>query len=307
MPAVGVANVNLRVTGPNGFALERNYNLATNPATQTITRRTVRTSPRARASRCRTICSPISCPAPAAVGFGRACRAHSMPPPAGAAGTLSVRLQRADRQPCLAAALCQRARGRDALALDSASRRPSATRSSASWRVRIPMAPSVCGRPAASTSGSIPMSRTSSPARANAAMPSRTWLQARHRAVAQLRRQCRGPVQGRRPRRSPMRSMCWRAMAPRPSATCAISPIPSSTISDRRLPGRRWPPHSQCSATRSAPNASMRRRCVRSRRGRRWNIGREDYGSALRDAAALVTLASEGGAQAATITARSSG
>jgi uncharacterized protein YfaS (alpha-2-macroglobulin family) len=38
----GVTAVNVRVTGPGGFSTERSYPLATNPATQTLTRRTVR-------------------------------------------------------------------------------------------------------------------------------------------------------------------------------------------------------------------------------------------------------------------------
>jgi uncharacterized protein YfaS (alpha-2-macroglobulin family) len=38
----GASTINVRVTGPGGFALDRSYSLATNPATQTITRRTVR-------------------------------------------------------------------------------------------------------------------------------------------------------------------------------------------------------------------------------------------------------------------------
>ncbi len=39
---VGTSAINVRVTGPGGFALDRSYALATNPATQTLTRRTVR-------------------------------------------------------------------------------------------------------------------------------------------------------------------------------------------------------------------------------------------------------------------------
>jgi uncharacterized protein YfaS (alpha-2-macroglobulin family) len=40
--AAGAATINVRVTGPDGFALERNYPLAAKPATQILTRRTVR-------------------------------------------------------------------------------------------------------------------------------------------------------------------------------------------------------------------------------------------------------------------------
>ncbi len=42
-PAVGVGNVTVRVSGPGGFALERSYALAVKPATQILARRTVQT------------------------------------------------------------------------------------------------------------------------------------------------------------------------------------------------------------------------------------------------------------------------
>ena len=42
-PAVGVGNVTVRVTGPAGFGLERSYALAVRPATQILARRTVQT------------------------------------------------------------------------------------------------------------------------------------------------------------------------------------------------------------------------------------------------------------------------
>src|SRR4029077_15592570 len=38
----GIANVNVQVTGPGGFALERSYAMAVKPATQILTRRTVK-------------------------------------------------------------------------------------------------------------------------------------------------------------------------------------------------------------------------------------------------------------------------
>ena len=40
--AAGPSTVNVRITGPGGFALERNYAMAVKPATQVLTRRTVR-------------------------------------------------------------------------------------------------------------------------------------------------------------------------------------------------------------------------------------------------------------------------
>jgi uncharacterized protein YfaS (alpha-2-macroglobulin family) len=41
--AAGIANIKVQVTGPGNFALDRNYVLAAKPATQILTRRTVRT------------------------------------------------------------------------------------------------------------------------------------------------------------------------------------------------------------------------------------------------------------------------
>jgi uncharacterized protein YfaS (alpha-2-macroglobulin family) len=41
-PSAGMANVSVRVSGPGGFALERSYALAVRPATQILARRTVR-------------------------------------------------------------------------------------------------------------------------------------------------------------------------------------------------------------------------------------------------------------------------
>ena len=101
---------------------------------------------------------------------------------------------------------------------------------------------------------------------------------------------------------SPTRSTCWRGTARRRSAICAISPTPSSTISARPLPRRRSPRRWACSATASAPSGSTRRRStISSRRAQTELFSREDYGSQLRDAAALVTLASEAGGSRPTI------
>ena len=92
---------------------------------------------------------------------------------------------------------------------------------------------------------------------------------------------------------SPMRSTCWRATARRRSAICAISPTPSSTRWRRRSPRRNSPRRWPWSATGRAPSASMPRRSAAIAPSPQPDlIGREDYGSTLRDAAALVTLAS---------------
>ena len=76
-PAVGIGNVTVRVSGPAGFALERSYALAVRPATQILARRTVQTVARGEASRCRTTCSPISCREPAACRSRSGCRPRS--------------------------------------------------------------------------------------------------------------------------------------------------------------------------------------------------------------------------------------
>ena len=91
--------------------------------------------------------------------------------------------------------------------------------------------------------------------------------------------------------------MCWRATASAPSATCAISPIPSSTTLATPIAegaDRRGARHARRPGARRARLCGGARR--RSRRSRSSNYGRTDYGSALRDAAAFVTLASEGSA-----------
>ena len=73
-----------------------------------------------------------------------------------------------------------------------------------------------------------------------------------------------------------------------------------SATSPRRSPRRRSPPRSPCSATRHAPTAPISPRSTRCRQPT-LDFGRTDFGSALRDAAALVTLASEGRAPQRTI------
>ena len=166
----------------------------------------------------------------------------------------------------------------------------------AAWRGRIPTARSACGRSAATMPGSTPTSPISSPARASAdfEVPADGVHAWRSTACA-----ITWPARRSRARTaaaiSPMRSTCWRATARRRSATCATSPTPSSTTSRRRSPRRRSPRRSPCSATRRAPTASISPRSTPFRRSNRSSmLGRADFGSALRDSAALVTLASEG-------------
>ena len=122
-------------------------------------------------------------------------------------------------------------------------------------------------------------------------------VQARARPLAQLcehraRRRDRRRAGARR-----MRSMCWRGTAWRRSATFATSPTPSSTISatpTAKARDRRGARHARRPRQgREGVRRRARRRCQASRR---FEGGRIDYGSPLRDAAAVVTLAAEGDA-----------
>ena len=68
-----------------------------------------------------------------------------------------------------------------------------------------------------------------------------------------------------------------------------------STASRRRSPRRSSAPRSPWSATRSVPRPRSRPRSRPSAEPERVPLARDDYGSALRDGAALVTLVSETG------------
>ena len=74
--AVGIGNVAIRISGPNGFEMQRSYTLAAKPATQVLDApHRAADRARARASRSRATCSPIWCRAPAA------CSSRSVPRP----------------------------------------------------------------------------------------------------------------------------------------------------------------------------------------------------------------------------------
>ena len=91
-----------------------------------------------------------------------------------------------------------------------------------------------------------------------------------------------------------MRSTCSpRTAAPR-SATSATTPRPSSTPSPRRSPRRRSARRSRSTATSRAPRRCSAPRSAISPTPRDDDEGwRSDYGSPLRDGAAMLTLASE--------------
>ena len=101
------------------------------------------------------------------------------------------------------------------------------------------------------------------------------------------------PVQGRRPR-SRLCALCAGAQRRRAARRPALSRRRQARRSrQRRSPRRRSPRRWACSATGRAPSASMRRRSMRiAPQPQLGAVGRADYGSTLRDAAALVTLAS---------------
>ena len=119
-------------------------------------------------------------------------------------------------------------------------------------------------------------------------------LQARARPLAQLCEHGAGALDRRRAWRSLMRSMCWRGTAWRRSAIFAISPTPRSTTS-------------KTATAKAEMGAALAMLGDRIRAEKVFDIalnalqpkpaveiGRTDYGSPLRDAAALVTLAAEG-------------
>jgi hypothetical protein len=94
-------------------------------------------------------------------------------------------------------------------------------------------------------------------------------------------------------------SMCWSATAPRPWAICGILPMSGFGCRDtdcesagRRSVSDGW--------LRSADNVYLAALNAISLQPK-LDLGRADFGSALRDAAALVTLASEGKAPQKTI------
>ena len=99
--------------------------------------------------------------------------------------------------------------------------------------------------------------------------------------------------------RWPMRSMCWRATGGPRSAICAISPTTSSRPSAPRWRGPRSPPPG--SLRRQAARRQAPSQCglplAQGERTKNWS--RSDYGSRLRDSAAMLALAAESQADAA--------
>ena len=169
-------------------------------------------SPKAKASRCPTICSPISCRGPRALRCRSGSRLRSMRRRCSPRSIAIRSVLGADHEPGVAAPLCQRSRrARRILRWMRRSISASATPSIGCWRARARTARSGCGRPAGMTCGSTPMS-TDFLTRARErgfAVPD-TGVQACARSAAQFRRR----TPRIRPRTagaiSPTHSMCWR-------------------------------------------------------------------------------------------------
>ena len=250
-------------------ARTRSYALDVRPATQILTRRTVRALAPGETLTLSNDLFADFVPGTGRVGaVGRDLDLARCRDAAERARPLSVRLLRADHQPRGGDALRQRARGA------GASSRSTATSTSAS---RTPSQRLLARQDSNgsfglwSVGGNDRLARRLRhrlpDARARARLRGAGGgVHAGARPAAQLRRRAR-PTRARTAAAiSPMRSTCWRATAWRRSATCATSPTPSSTTSRRRSPRRRSPPRSPCSATRRAPTASISPRSTPSRR-----------------------------------------
>ena len=292
----GTAAIKVSLAGPAGLALERNYSLTTNPATQILARRTVKPIARGESLTCRAISSPIwswgTGSVSVSVGPSTRARAATILQ----APMLSVRMLRTDHRAGRCRALRQR--------LHAGPRRT---------RHGGRPAHSRCDRAAARAAGSngsfglwsvggdawlTPTSPILRHALANAGSHSDVAFCLRSIACATSPPTRWSFKEERRDRSPLMRSMCWRVPVPPPSVTCAISPIRNSTT---------W------AARCVAQVGGARHERDRGRADRVYGgatslasasdpgYGRPDYGSAPRDAAAVVTLTAENGASQATI------
>jgi len=158
----GTANLDVDIKATNGLTLARHYALDVKAATQILARRSIRTLAKGESLTLTPTCSRIWCRAPAACRcrqpfHGAGCRDD----PEGA--WIAIRMDaRADHQPC---------DGRCSMSTISRPARiwrwtprlinASGTRSTGCWRDKARTARSGCGRPAAMTPGSTPMSPTS--------------------------------------------------------------------------------------------------------------------------------------------------
>ncbi len=264
----GPTTVKVSVSGPNGFALERSYALDVRPATQILTRRTVRSLAKGETL---TLSSDMF--ADFVPGTGRVALSVAVSTSLDAATLLNE----LDRYPfgCSEqitsravamlyvnelAAQAQLApdgdidaRIKDAIARLLA--RQGANGSFGLWSV---------GGDDAWLDAYVTDFLTRARER-GFEVPASAYTLA-HRPPAQLRRLGAGAGQERRPRTGLCVSTCWRATARRRSATCVTSPTSSSPISRRRSARRRSPRRSACWATRRARTASIWPRSTPSRR-----------------------------------------
>ncbi len=280
--AVGIGTVAVRITGPGNFALERSYTLAAKPATQMLTRRTVRPIARGESLTLSNDLFADLVPGTGAVALSVGpSTALDVRGAAEGARPLSVRLLRADHQPRAAAALRQRARQPRRISRSTRrSTSASATRSTGCWRARARTARSACGRAggedawldayvtdfltrARERGFAVPdvafklaldrlrnyVGNAPDPSKDGGARPRLCAL----RAGAQRRRAARRPALSRR----------HQARRPR----------------DARSPRRRSPRRSACSATGPAPSASTAAALEAIPPPPTLELGRTDYGS----------------------------
>ena len=119
--AVGIGTVAVRITGPNGFDLQRSYTLAAKPATQIITRRNVRPIAKGESLTLTGDLLADLVPGTGNVpGLDRSLDCARRCGAAQGARPLSVRVLGADGEPRAAAALRQRACDESQLSLDTA-------------------------------------------------------------------------------------------------------------------------------------------------------------------------------------------
>ena len=300
--AAGSAAVTVRVSGPGGFALERSYALAVRPATQILARRTVK--PLAKGE---------------SLDLSNDLFADLVP------GSGSVALSVGDSTALDAAALlaaldrypfgCSEQIASRALPLlyvnDLGARRslhstPPSTSASATSIERLLARQGSNGSFGLWSAGGDDVWLDSyvtdflTRARERGFAVPDDRLQARARPLAQFRRQ------RRRPTKDGGRDLAYALYVLARNGAAPVGDL--RYFADTKLDEFATPiAKAQIAAAlgmlgdRARAERSMRRRWRRSRRRPVLDYGRSDYGSVLRDAAALVTLASEGGAPRATI------
>ena len=292
---VGIGNVAIRISGPNGFEIQRSYTLAAKPATQVLTRRTVR---------------PI---APRG-------EHHALERPVrrSGAGTGGVSSRSVPRPRSTSPRCCRRS---TAIRSAAPNRSPAARcrcSTSTSWRARrscrsTPRRPAHPRRHRAAA-GAPGLERLVRPV---ARGGDDTWLdayvtdfltRARERnfavpevafrlALDRLRNHVgqSDPAKDGEQRARPTRSTCWRATASRRRrpALPRRHQARRAEDADRQGADRRGARHA---GRPGARRTRLRAALADISPQPKLEFGRADYGSSLRDAAALVTLASEGGA-----------